>query len=61
MATAEETPLPPKEEELIGESTSAIRIKQKINKLSKSNKNVIITGESGTGKELIARDRKSVV
>ncbi len=54
-ATEEETPLPPKEEELIGESTSAIRIKQKINKLSKSNKNVIITGESGTGKELIAR------
>jgi two-component system nitrogen regulation response regulator NtrX len=54
-AIEEETPLPPKEEELIGKSASTIRIKQEINKLSKSNKNVVITGESGTGKELIAR------
>jgi two-component system nitrogen regulation response regulator NtrX len=54
-AIEEETSLPPKEEELIGKSASTIRIKQEINKLSKSNKNVVITGESGTGKELIAR------
>ncbi len=54
-AMEEETPLPPKEEELIGESANTIRIEQEIRKISKSNKNVVITGESGTGKELIAR------
>ena len=45
----------PKEEELIGESTVIMSIKEEIKKLSKINKNVIIIGESGTGKELIAR------
>jgi len=52
---ADEVISAPKKEELIGESTDIMRIKEDTKKLSKTNKNVTIIGETGTGKELVAR------
>ncbi|WP_099192617.1 sigma-54 interaction domain-containing protein [Tepidibacter mesophilus] len=40
---------------ILGNSTSIMKIKEKIKKISNSSSTVLITGESGTGKELIAR------
>jgi len=52
---ADEALLVPKKEELIGESTDIMSIKEETKKLSKNNKNVTIIGETGTGKEVVAR------
>jgi two-component system response regulator PilR (NtrC family) len=41
--------------DLIGESTAAIKLKQNISKVSRSQAPVFIHGESGSGKELVAR------
>ena len=41
--------------ELIGESTSMIRVKKMIEKLSNTESRVLIFGQTGTGKELVAR------
>ena len=41
--------------EIIGESSSMIKVKKIINKLSTSESRVLITGSTGTGKELVAR------
>lgn len=45
----------PQEEELIGENTSIVSIREEIKKLAKTNKPILITGENGAGKELVAR------
>lgn len=44
-----------KEIEMLGHSTAMQRILKVIDKVAKTNANVLITGENGTGKELIAR------
>ena len=41
--------------EIIGKSSSMIKVKKIINKLSTSESRVLITGSTGTGKELVAR------
>ncbi|MFT5419518.1 MAG: two-component system response regulator PilR (NtrC family) [Candidatus Endobugula sp.] len=41
--------------EIIGDSTTTQQLKEKINKVSKSQAPVFISGESGSGKELVAR------
>ena len=41
--------------ELIGESTSILKVKKIIDKLSTSESRVLITGPTGSGKELVAR------
>lgn len=43
------------EEEILGESKHMLKVKELINKVAKTDVNVLITGESGTGKELVAR------
>ena len=43
------------EDTLIAESPLMVNIKKELQKLSKTNKNVLITGERGTGKEFFAR------
>jgi len=45
----------PQEEEIIGENTSIVSIREEIKKLAKTNKPILITGENGAGKELVAR------
>jgi len=40
---------------IIGQSTTMMRIKRNIVRLSKSDVTILISGESGTGKELVAR------
>lgn len=41
---------------LIGSSKPMLKIKQLINKVAKSDANIMLTGENGTGKEVIARE-----
>ncbi|SNZ13999.1 sigma-54-dependent transcriptional regulator [Hydrogenobacter hydrogenophilus] len=43
------------EDELIGSSKPMMELKQIIEKIAKTNINVLLIGESGTGKELVAR------
>jgi two-component system response regulator PilR (NtrC family) len=50
-ASTEDAPI----SEIIGESTATQQLKEKINKVSKSQAPVFISGESGSGKELVAR------
>ena len=54
-AMADEVPPTSKKEELLGKTAIIMSIKEKTKRLSRNNKNAIITGESGTGKELVAR------
>jgi UDP-3-O-acyl N-acetylglucosamine deacetylase len=54
-AVLDEVPSVPKREELMGDSTFVMGLKEEIKKLSKTSKNVIIVGERGAGKELVAR------
>ncbi|TNF54716.1 sigma-54-dependent Fis family transcriptional regulator, partial [bacterium] len=44
-----------REDTLIAESPLMVNIKKELQKLSKTNKNVLISGERGTGKEFFAR------
>ncbi len=41
---------------LIGTSPPMLKIKQLINKVAKTDANILLTGENGTGKEVIARE-----
>ncbi|GIV32522.1 MAG: sigma-54-dependent Fis family transcriptional regulator [Chitinophagales bacterium] len=41
--------------EIVGESKAILQVLRLIQKVEKSNVNVLITGDSGTGKELVAR------
>ena len=41
--------------QIIGQSSSIIKLTEWMHKISKSSSNLLITGESGTGKELVAR------
>ncbi|MFN7065789.1 MAG: sigma-54-dependent transcriptional regulator [Aquificaceae bacterium] len=43
------------EEQILGESKAILQVKELINKVSKTDANLLIIGESGTGKELAAR------
>ncbi|MDX1778101.1 MAG: sigma-54 dependent transcriptional regulator, partial [Thermodesulfobacteriota bacterium] len=54
IAAPETVPVSP-EDTLIAESPLMVNIKKELQKLSKTNKNVLITGERGTGKEFFAR------
>lgn len=42
--------------QLIGSSPKMLKVLQLINKVAKTDANVLITGENGTGKELVARE-----
>ena len=42
-------------EQIIGRSTSIIKLKKVIPQVASTDSNILITGESGTGKELVAR------
>jgi two-component system nitrogen regulation response regulator NtrX len=52
---APETAPVSREETLIAESPLMVNIKTKLQKLSKTTDNVLVTGERGTGKEFVAR------
>ncbi|MDY6863568.1 MAG: response regulator, partial [Thermodesulfobacteriota bacterium] len=43
------------EESFVGDSLSLIKIKEKIEELSKAYNNLLITGENGTGKEFVTK------
>jgi len=43
------------EKQIIGSSTAITQVLRTVDKVAKTNTNIIITGENGTGKELIAR------
>ncbi len=45
----------PREDTLIAESPLMVNIKNDLQKISKTTKNVLVTGERGTGKEFVAR------
>jgi transcriptional regulator with PAS, ATPase and Fis domain len=42
-------------DDIIGQSSLMVRVKEKIKRIADSKSTVLVTGESGTGKELIAR------
>tara|TARA_B100001093_G_C26858943_1_gene1028888 strand:- start:227 stop:1606 length:1380 start_codon:yes stop_codon:yes gene_type:complete len=42
--------------DIVGESTSIIKLKSLVEKVAKTEASVLITGENGTGKELVARE-----
>ena len=50
-----ETAPTPREDTLIAESPLMVNIKNDLQKISKTTKNVLVTGERGTGKEFVAR------
>jgi UDP-3-O-acyl N-acetylglucosamine deacetylase len=52
---APETDPIPREDTLIAESSLMVNIKNDLQKLSKTTKNVLVTGERGAGKEFVAR------